>query len=325
MNSSSGIGLSSAESRIAAASRSAAPLLEVVAATLRLGILLYHRENPFRPAIASYWFRAFCQTLLFTLLGVVAGGPAGGDFAFVGAVMLAGVDYTVSQVSDVPMRDRIDGTYPRLRAGRLPPPATFALRSIPAIGAGCIESFVVAVTVGVATGRLPLAVAMLPALPLLVAAMVGAGTMGLFVIAPAIGTRYDALTYNTATVFLTLFTGALIPRGTHGVFDAVGIVMPLTNAMDGVRSLMSGGPWLARNRSGVARCVCVGSRGGGGLRADGPPRPQNRARRIRRQLVVRYADRNRQGFGAAAALVLLDLLLLAAAMTRFQRARLILD
>ena len=94
-------------------------------------------------------------------------------------------------------------------------------------------------------GRLALAVAMLPALPLLVAAILGAGTMGLFVIAPAIGTRYDTLTYNTVTVFLTLFTGALIPRGTHGVFDLVGTVMPLTNAMDGVRSVMSGGPWLA--------------------------------------------------------------------------------
>ena len=245
MSSSEGIGSSSAESRVAPASRSVAPLLEAVAATLRLGVLLYRRENPFRPAMVSYWFRAFCQTLLFTLLGVVAGGSAGGDFTFVGAVMLAGVDYTVSQVSDVPMRDRIDGTYPRIRAGRLTPAATFALRSLPAIGAGCIESFVVAVTVGAATGRLALAAAMLPALPLLVAAMLGAATIGLFVIAPAIGTRYDTLTYNTLTVFLTLFTGSIIPRGTHGVFDVVGIVMPLTNAMDGVRSVMSGGPWLA--------------------------------------------------------------------------------
>ena len=214
------------------------PRIEAIAATLWLGIILFRRENPFRPAVLSYWFRAICQTLLYTLLGVVAGGSAGGDFAFVGAVVLAGVDHAIAQVSDVPMRDLFDGTYPRLRAGGLPPATTFALRSVPVSG-------VVGLSVGLLTGRLGLATAMLPAIPLVLAAMLSATTMGLFVIAPAIGTRYDTLTYNTVSVFVTLLTGALIPRGTHGVFDAVGLVLPLTNAMDGIRSLMNGGPWVA--------------------------------------------------------------------------------
>jgi ABC-type multidrug transport system permease subunit len=225
--------------------RSHASLVEAVSATLRLGILLFRRENPFRPAVLSYWFRAICQTLLYTLLGFVAGGSAGGDFAFVGAVVLAGVDHAIAQVSDVPMRDLFDGTYPRLRAGGLPPVTTFALRSVPVVAAGCAVSGVVALSVGLLTGRLALVASMLPAIPLVLAAMLSATTMGLFVIAPAIGTRYDTLTYNTVSVFVTLFTGALIPRGTHGVFDAVGLVLPLTNAMDGIRSLMNGGPWLA--------------------------------------------------------------------------------
>jgi len=220
------------------------PRIEATAATLWLGIILFRRENPFRPAVLSYWFRAICQTLLYTLLGVVAGGSAGGDFAFVGAVVLAGVDHAIAQVSDVPMRDRFDGTYPRLRASRLAPVTTFALRSVPVVAAGCAVSGVVAVSVGLLAGRLGLAAAMLPAIPLVLAAMLSATTVGLFVIAPAIGTRYDTLTYNSMTVFVTLFTGALIPRGTHGVFDAVGLVLPLTNAMDGIRSLINGGPWL---------------------------------------------------------------------------------
>ena len=220
------------------------PLTESVVATLRLGVLLFARENPFRPVIMSYWFRSVCEALLFVLLGVVAGGSAGGDFAFVGVVMLAGVEYTMTQVSDVPMRDRIDGTYIRLRTGRLSPATTFVLRSAPAVGAGFAASAVVAVTVGLLTSRLALTAAMLPALPLAAAAIFSSATMGLFVIAPAIGTRYDTLTYNTVTVFLALFTGALIPRGTHGAFDAIGVVLPLTHAMEGARSMMSGGPWL---------------------------------------------------------------------------------
>jgi len=215
--------------------------LEPITTTVLLGIRLYRRENPFQPAVLAHWFRAFCQALLFTLLGVAAGGPSGGDFAFIGAVVLVGVDYTMSAVSDIPMRDRLDGTYTRLRGGPLTPVVTFGLRSLPAMAAGCIVCVVAAVTVGLATGRINQAAALAPSIPLLLPALLGAASLGLFVIAPTIGTRYDALAYNTVTVLLVLLTGALIPRGAHGAFDALGSLLPMTNALEGVRSMMAGG------------------------------------------------------------------------------------
>lgn len=221
------------------------PLREVVVATVRLGIALFVRENPIRPVVFSSWFRAVCLSLLFTLLGVAAGGAAAGDFSFIGSIILVGSEEVIGLTSDVPMRDRIDGTYWRVRASRLPPFATFALRVFPVIGAGLASSAVAAVTVGLLTGRLPLVLSLLPAFPLALVSLLSGAAVGLFVIAPAIGTRYDTLTYNTMTALLAVFSGALIPRGTHGAFDAVGEVLPLTHAIDGIRAMLAGRPWLA--------------------------------------------------------------------------------
>jgi len=194
--------------------------------------------------VLSSWFRGICLGLLYTLLGVFAGGSAAGDYSFIGAIVLVGVEETIGLTSDVPMRDRIDGTYWRVRASRLPPAATFALRAVPVIGAGLADCVVAGITVGLLTGRLPLAASLLPALPLVLVALLSATAVGLFVIAPAIGTRYDTLTYNTMTSLLVVFSGALIPRGSHGAFDAVGAVLPLTHAIDGIRAMLAGRPWL---------------------------------------------------------------------------------
>lgn len=214
-------------------------------ATLQVGWLLFRRENPWRPVVLTSQFRIVAECLLFTLLGVVAGGRAGGDYSFVGAVFLASTYYTVSMISDVPMRDRMEGTYPQLsRAGRAPY-LTFVVRSLPVVGAGAVAAVVAGVVVGAVTGRLDILVAMAPGIPLLVAACVSGGAVGLFVIAPAIGTRYDALTYNTMTALIVVFSGALIPTGRHGVLDALGGVLPLHHAIAGSRAAMDGQPWGA--------------------------------------------------------------------------------
>jgi hypothetical protein len=193
------------------------PLREVVVATVRLGIALFVRENPIRPVVFSSWFRAVCLSLLFTLLGVAAGGAAAGDFSFIGSIILVGSEEVIGLTSDVPMRDRIDGTYWRVRASRLPPFATFALRVFPVIGAGLASSAVAAVTVGLLTGRLPLVLSLLPAFPLALVSLLSGAAVGLFVIAPAIGTRYDTLTYNTMTALLAVFSGALTRRHSSAV------------------------------------------------------------------------------------------------------------
>jgi hypothetical protein len=223
-----------------------APAADWLGATLHVGWILFRRENPLRPVVVTSQLRIMAECLLFTLLGVVIGGSAGGDYSFVGAVVLASTYYTVAMISDVPMRDRMDGTYPQLsRAGR-PPFLTFVVRGLPVVGAGAVAALVAGIIVGAGTGRLDVLVAMAPGAPLLLAACVSGGAVGLFVIAPAIGTRYDALTYNTMTTLIVVFSGALIPTGSHDVLDAVGGALPLHHAIAGIRAAMEGKPWGAQ-------------------------------------------------------------------------------
>ncbi len=219
------------------------PVREWLAATLRLGWLLYRRDNPTRPVVVASLFRNLADCLLYTLLGVVTGGAAGGDYSFVGAVVLVTCFYTLAQMSDVPMRDKIDGTYPRLSRAPGAPLAAFVVRGLPVLGAGLVAAVVSGVVVGALTGRLGVLAQMAPAAPLLLAAGLSGSVAGLVIIAPAIGTRYDTLTYNTMNVLVVVFSGALIPTGTHGALDAIGAVLPLTHAIAGVRAAMVGTPW----------------------------------------------------------------------------------
>lgn len=221
----------------------AIPWHEWFTATLGVGWRLYRAENPVRPAALAIGFRNLTEVLLFTLLGLATGADAGGDYSFVGAVLLTTTIYTIGMVTDVPLRDRIDGTYGRLaRAGR-PPVATFAVRALPLAGIATLTSVLTGVMGGALTGRLHLLAAMAPGFPLLVAGVFSGCAVGLFVIAPAIGTRYDMLTYNTMSAMVLVFSGALIPPGTHGALDVIGHVLPLTHAIAGVRAVMAGTAW----------------------------------------------------------------------------------
>lgn len=234
--------MTSSETRTPAA---AVPWHEWFTATLAVGWRLYRAENPVRPAALAIGFRNLTEALLFTLLGVAAGGAAGGDYSYVGAVLLTTTIYTIGMVTDVPLRDRIDGTYGRLARAARPPVAAFAVRALPLAGVALVASVLTGVAVGALTGRLHLLVAMSAGFPLLVAGVLSGCAVGLFVIAPAIGTRYDMLTYNTMSAMVVVFSGALIPAGSHGALDAIGQVLPLTHAIAGVRAAMVGGSWGA--------------------------------------------------------------------------------
>jgi ABC-2 type transport system permease protein len=221
------------------------PWHEWFTATLAVGRALYRAENPLRPAGLAILFRNVTEALLFTLLGVATGGTAGGDYSFVGAVVLTTTIYTVAMVTDVPLRDRIDGTYGRLARASRPPVATFAVRALPIAGVAILATLITGVLVGAATGRLHLLAAMTPGFPLLLAGVASGSAVGLFVIAPAIGTRYDMLTFNTMDALIVVFSGALIPAGGHGALGTIGQVLPLTHAIAGMRSAMIGRPWVA--------------------------------------------------------------------------------
>lgn len=211
--------------------------------TVKVGWRIFSRDAPFRLIVTSFWVRSVGECLLFTAIGLVAAGPAGADHAFTGAVVLTMVFYTLAMATDIPLRDRWDGTYPRLATGRMFPFLAFLLRSVPQLMHALLAATVALLVVGFATGRAETVLATVPAIPLLLVGAVSAVGAGLCVVAPAIGTRLDVITYNVMTALIIVCSGAVIPRGSSQVLDAVGTVLPLTHTVSAVRAVQEGGPF----------------------------------------------------------------------------------
>jgi ABC-2 type transport system permease protein len=142
------------------------------------------------------------------------------------------------------MTDRWQGTYFRIARADANPFGAFALRAVPLYGAAALLVVVTYATVGLAAGMLPLALDALRWSSVLAASIFATSMLGLFVIAPAIGTRYDTLTYNAATTVLTVLCGAIIPVPDVPVLAQVAQALPLTHGITSLRAGMAGGDWL---------------------------------------------------------------------------------
>jgi len=71
-------------------------------------------------------------------------------------------------------------------------------------------------------------------------AVFSASMLGLAVIAPALGSRWDTLTYNSATAVLTVVSGALFAPAVNPVVDRVGAVLPLRHSVTALRTRWPG-------------------------------------------------------------------------------------
>lgn len=211
--------------------------------TIRLGFMLFNSEHPVQAVFSAYYLSNAIRVITYTLLGFVVAGQDGGEYAFIGSCVLSSTYFTVTLISDVPMTDKVHGTYPRL-ASNSNPFWIFLVRAVPHIlyGAGCV--LVCALGVGLLTGQIRLMTEFIIYSPILIPALFTGVIAGLFAIAPAIGTRYDTISYNLLTAVLTLFTGALIPNGTHVWIDIIGSGLPLTHSLEALRSAIEGDPWV---------------------------------------------------------------------------------
>lgn len=212
--------------------------------TVIVGWKLFTRDAPWKLIFTSFWIRSVTECFLYTGLGYVGAGQLGGDFAFVGAVVLTTAFYSVALATDVPLRDRWDGTYPRLAMGRIPSAVTFFLRCTPQIVHSLIAAGVSLLVVGSLTGRFDLVIELFPVLPLTVFASFSGVAVGLCVVSPALGTRLDVLTYNLAIALIVVCSGAVIPTGQAPMLDAIGQVLPMTHTIAAFRAHLAGLPIL---------------------------------------------------------------------------------
>ncbi|MFI6481437.1 ABC transporter permease [Nonomuraea sp. NPDC050663] len=208
--------------------------LEVV----RLGRLLFRASEPWSITVTAVWPRVLLQGLFFTLLGRVLGLE---EHAFAGALAITMLAFTVVGVADVPMADKWNGTYSRLRLGEVHIPLVFALRSLPLIVHGGLAVLLVWAVVGPVSG---LALTVLPVLPIYAVMLFSTTALGLAVVAQVVGRRADVFAGNAATWLVIACSGALVPPGRLPVLDAVGAVLPVRHGLDAVRSALAGRPWL---------------------------------------------------------------------------------
>jgi len=201
-------------------------------------------EHPPMVLLASDLLFGVTRTLLYTLIGGLAGGEQGLVFALVGSSALSMATWTVAKVSDVPMWERWFGTYGRQARSGADPFAMFAVRSVPDAAGGAASVLVNLMIVGVVVGHPGVAVRALACSPLLLASVFATTMLGLFAIAPAIASRYDTLTYNLAISVLTVASGAIYPVASIPVVRVISQVLPLTHGIAAVRAAMAGGGWL---------------------------------------------------------------------------------
>jgi len=211
-----------------------------------LGWKLFHRENPLRLLVLSVYVGQVCAVYFYTLLGRYTGGDTGEHYSYVGAVVISMTYMTVGFNTDVPLTDKWQGTYWRLSRSGFSPYGVFLCRTAPMVVHGVALMILTAVVVGPLTEGVGAAMNLLRALPLMVVLTVLANFVGLAVVAPAIGTRYDVLTYNVATAVIQVFSLAYIPYGANAAVDTIGTVVPLRHGLGALRGWLDGGPWLGQ-------------------------------------------------------------------------------
>jgi hypothetical protein len=215
---------------------------ELVAANLRLGWGLLRAEWPAGVWLVGTLLPEVLRMCVFALIGSVVGGSDGLRYAVVGSVVLAMATTTVAQVTDVPVVDVELGTFRAVSLGRWPAFVQYLARLGPLIAMALAIAATCALVVGPLTGQPDLALPLLARTWMLLPAAASSAMLGLLVIAPAIGSSWEGITYNAATAVLTVTSGAVFAPGVPGL-AAVGQLLPLTHTVTALRLSLAGRPW----------------------------------------------------------------------------------
>lgn len=219
--------------------------LRLFHANVVLGAQLFRSEWPIQIWLLGYLVPDVLRTLVYVLIGYVVGGVDGLRFALVGCSVLVAASTTVSHMSDVPVTDVQSGTYGAVSLAGLPPVVQYFARGIPLLGVALVVSVINVSVLGVLTGQLQLTSFVLSHLWILVPPLLSGTAFGLLVIAPAIGSGYEGISYNGATALITVLSGAVYELNNRAA-DAVGRVLPLSHAISALRLAQDGRPYGAQ-------------------------------------------------------------------------------
>jgi ABC-2 type transport system permease protein len=190
--------------------------------------------------------RVILQVAFFALVGELAAGEAGREFALIGASAHVMVLATVVRAPDVLVDERTMGTLHRVRLGVLPLPAIAAARWLVYTAAGFVDALVGLVVVGLAFGETGLVVDVLAAAPLLALMALTTSALGVAIAAASLTKRVDFVLANLASYLTLVFCGAVAPLTAFPEpLATMARGLPLTNGLLAIRAVVAGEPWLA--------------------------------------------------------------------------------
>jgi hypothetical protein len=185
--------------------------------TARLGYREHRAEEPWSITLTTRWPRALLQCLFFTMIGRVVGGADGQAYTFVGSVAIIMPLFTMAMIADVPMRDRWNATFYRLRTARLPVPLIYLIRSWPAAAEAAVAALICIPIVGFVTGQFSLALELLGLFPIYVLMAFTSAAAGMAAASAALFGRAgnDIIVGNLGMYGLIAASGHSSRRGTR--------------------------------------------------------------------------------------------------------------
>jgi ABC-2 type transport system permease protein len=210
---------------------------------LHLGWRGYLADNPPRVIFWTMGFRGVMQALFLILLGGLIGGFGRRD-AFVGAMAILATGPNVIGVANVPIMDKSNATFWRLRRAVMHPALILFARAVPYPAVATLilipQAAVTAVILGIPGSWLQF----LPYLPILMLMACNASIMGLAAATLSVAKRPDVLAPNLVSYLILLGSGAVIPPGRVAWIDAIGPWLPAWHGLAAVRHALAGQPWL---------------------------------------------------------------------------------
>lgn len=197
--------------------------------------------------------RAILQVVFVCYVGQFAAGPAGRDFALLGACMQVITIATIVKAGDVLLEDRQLGTLFRLRLSAIPLPVVAATRWWIFAAEGTVDALVAGTAAALLFGRLDLLGVVWASAGLIALVAVTTSGLGMAVAAAAMTRRADVLIVNFVSYALLALTGAVAPLDRlPDVLAWLAHGLPLTNGLLAARAVAAGQPWVGHAVAEVA-------------------------------------------------------------------------
>ena len=215
-----------------------AELLWRLGTTAKLGWHDLQSNFPWRVDLSTHMMRTVLQALFFTGIAAAISGEEHIDFAYAGSVAYGTLTYTISMVGDIPMNDRWNSTFYRIRSGVLPVAVTYMIRAWPLLLRVLASNLAVIIITGFIFARYGTMVQLLAFLPLYLLLALTSLPFGLALASLGLfGKRgNDVIFSNLGMYFLMIFAGCLILTDRLGALGEIGNVFPLYHGLEAIRS-----------------------------------------------------------------------------------------